>query len=119
MPWTATKAMSEAAMLASSSVSLMRDVWEGPLGAVRPDDLPSWLTEDACTTATGSWLLSEAARASTATAAHALLVSVWGFEQEQHCQAECLGTDMRSWHMIGAGREVPYHRHQGSFACQR
>lgn len=56
-------------MPAASSVSLMRDVWEGPLGAVRPDDLPSWLTEDACTTATGSWLLPEAAGASTATAA--------------------------------------------------
>jgi hypothetical protein len=48
VPWTAMPAMALAGKSAARRAARMRLFWEGPLGAVSEDDLPSWLMAEPC-----------------------------------------------------------------------
>ena len=75
VPCTATKATSGPLMRAAVRASRMRVVWEGPLGAVRPLERPSWLTAEAWMLAKGGCMGSGEAGAKMTTAQHSRLVS--------------------------------------------
>ena len=55
---------------AAFTVVLMRADWEGPLGAVRLLDRPSWFTREPCSTARGGWEASSPPWGLRTTAAH-------------------------------------------------
>ncbi len=55
MPWPSTASTSAAVSPALASACRITRCWEGPLGAVRPLEAPSWLTAVPRTTASTRW----------------------------------------------------------------
>ncbi|PSK43397.1 hypothetical protein B0E38_07854 [Streptomyces sp. 111WW2] len=60
VPCASTTSTSEALSRAPASAWWMTRSWEGPLGAVRPLEAPSWLTAEPRTTASTRWPLRRA-----------------------------------------------------------